>query len=97
MLVIQHNCRQRYKNIVIVLETPISIKVGIVMVQKLCIGSWEICHSRFNFYWPPKEKKEIWVMTAVRKNLGDKIMVDYRTDFIHYPYFMLFEICKLNP
>ena len=36
-------------------------------------------------------------MTAVKKDLGDKIMVDHRTNLIHHPYFMLLEICELNP
>ena len=35
-------------------------------------------------------------MTAVRKDLGDKIIVDYRTNLIYHPYFMLLEICKLD-
>lgn len=70
-----------------VLEIAISIRA---------ISNWEICHSKFNFYCLPKERKEIRVVTAVRKDLRDKIMVDYRTDFIHHQYFILFEICKLN-
>lgn len=36
-------------------------------------------------------------MTAVRKNLTDKIVVDHRTDLINHPYFMLLEIRELDP
>ncbi len=79
------------------LETALSVGVGIVMVQEPFIGSREICHSGFNFYWLPGERKEIRVMTAVRKDLGDKIIVDHRTCLIHHPYFMLLEICELDP
>lgn len=53
MLVIKYNCGQGYKN------TAISTRVAIVIVQKPFLYSQEICYSRFNFYWPPEEKKEI--------------------------------------
>ena len=35
-------------------------------------------------------------MTAVRKDLLDKIIVEYRTDLINYPYFTLLEVWKLD-
>ena len=50
MLVVQHNCGQRYKSIVMALETALSIGAGIIMVQELFIGNWEISHSKFNLY-----------------------------------------------
>lgn len=78
------------------LETIISIKAKIVIIQKPFIGSWEIFHSGFNFYWLLKERKEIEVMTVVKKNLKNKIMIDHKTNLIYYPYSMLFEICKLD-
>ena len=31
-------------------------------------------------------------MTAVRKELVDKIIIDYRTNLVNHPYFMLLEI-----
>lgn len=78
------------------LKTAISVEAGIVIVQEPFIGSQEICHNGFNFYWPPGKRKEIRVMTAVRKDLGDKIMTDHRTDLIYHPYFMLLEIRELD-
>ena len=45
---------------------------------------------------PSREKKKIQVMIAIRKDLRDKIMVDHRTNFSHYIYFMLLKIQKLN-
>ncbi len=79
------------------LETGLSVEAGIVMIQEPFIGNREISHSGFNFYWPQGERKNIRVMTAVRKTLVDKIMVDHRTDLINHPYFMLLEIQKLDP
>lgn len=95
MVVVQHTCGQRYESTVMVLETALSTGAGIVMVQEPFIGIREICHSGFNFYWPTGERKELRVMKAIRKNLGDRMMVDHRTDLIHHPYFMLLEIREL--
>ena len=97
MLVVQHNCGQGYESTVMVVETALYVGAGIVMIQELFIGNWEICHSGFNVYWLPDKRKEIRVMTAVRKDLGYKIMIYYKTNLIHHLYFMLLEICKLHP
>ncbi len=97
MLVVQHNYGQDYDSKMMAMETALSVKNSIVMVQEPFIGIREICHSAFNFYWPEREKKEIRVMIAVRKDLGDKIMIDHGTDLIHYLYFMLLEIRELDP
>lgn len=79
-----------------ILETRISIGARIVMIQESFIGSQEIYYSGFNFYWSPKQKNKIQVITAVRKDLRNKIMVDHRIDLIHYSNFILLKICKLN-
>lgn len=47
----------------------LSIGAGIVMLQESFIGTREINHMAFNLYWPQVERKEIKVMTAVRKLL----------------------------
>ena len=36
-------------------------------------------------------------MTAVRKKLVDKIMIDHRMDLVNHLYFMLLEIRELDP
>ena len=79
------------------LETALSIRAGIIMVQEPFIGNREIAHSGFNFYWLQGEKKNIRVMTAMRKELVDKIIIDHRTDLFNHPYFMLLEIQELDP
>ncbi len=96
MLVEQHNCGQVYESTVMVMETALSVGAVIVMIQKSFTGNREICHSRFNFYWPERESKGIRVMTAIKKDLADKIIGDHRTDLIIRLYFMLLEICKHN-
>lgn len=34
----------------IVLETVLSIKASIIVLQELFIGNYKLCHSAFNFY-----------------------------------------------
>ncbi len=74
------------------METALSVKAGIVMVQEPFIGNREIFHGEFNFYCPQGERKNIRVMTAVRKNL----VVDHRTDLVNHLYFMLLKLQKLD-
>ena len=97
MLIVQHNCGQSYENTLMALETALSVGAGIVMIQEPFIGNRKICHSGFNLYWPQKERKKIRVMTVVRKNLVDRILVDHRMDLVNHPYFMLLKIRKLDP
>ena len=97
MLVIQHNCGQRYESTVMALKTALCIEAGIVMLQELFIGNREVSHSGFNFYWLQGERKNIRVMTAVKKEVIDKIVVDHRTDLVNHPYFMLLGIRELDP
>lgn len=56
----------------------LNIAADIVMVQKLFIGNQEIYHSKFSFYWLPKKKKELKIMTAIGKNLENKSMVNHK-------------------
>lgn len=97
MLVVQHNCGQGYESTIMALETALNIGAGIVMLQEPFIGTREISHSAFNFYWPQANRKEIRVMTAVPKEFTNKIVVEHRTDLINHPYVMLLEIRKLDP
>ena len=96
MLIVQHKYEREYENIVTALEIALNIGVGIVMLQEPFIGNWELSHRAFNFYWPQGDRTTIRVMTAVRKDLLSKIIVEHRTDLINHPYFMLLEIRDLN-
>lgn len=79
------------------LEASLSLKMKIVMIQEPFITSQKINHSRFNFYWLSKETKEIRVIIVMKKNLENKIIVDLRTNLIYHLYFILLEICELDP
>ncbi len=77
-------------------ETELSIKADIVMIQELFIGNQETYHTRFNFYRPQKDRQKIRVMTEIKKNLADKMIMSQKNDLIKYPYFVLLEICKFD-
>ena len=96
MLIIQHNCGRGYKSIVMTLETALDKRAGIIMLQEPYISNRELAHSAFNFYWPQGDRTAIKVMTAVRKDLLDKIVVEHRTDLVNYPYFVHLEIWDLD-
>lgn len=96
MLVIQHNCGRGYESTVMALETAFTIKAGMVMLQEPFLGNRELSHSAFNFYWPQGERSEIRVMTAIRKDLVDKFVVENRTNLVNHPYFILLEIRELD-
>lgn len=84
-----------------VLKMVLSIGIRIGIIEKLFICNQEIWHSKFKFYWSSKEKKELSVMTTIRKNLENKIVNNYKTDFVYYFYLILLkpanQICKKIP
>lgn len=65
-IIIQHSFERNDKSIVIALETALSIKAGIVILQKPFIGNQEISYSTFNYYWSQEKKSEIRLVTVIR-------------------------------
>ena len=96
MLVIQHNCGRGYESTIASLEAALSIGAGIVCLQEPFIGNRSITHSAFNFYWPGGLRTEARVLTAVKKELVDKIIVENRTDLIDHPYFLALDIRDMD-
>lgn len=96
MLVIKHNCEPRYKSTMIALEIALDIQAGIILLQEPFIGNWKLVYSAFNFYWLQRDKTAIRVMMVVKKDLLNKIVIEYKTDLVNYSYFIFFEIQDLN-
>lgn len=92
VLVIQQNCGRGYESTIAALETSLSIGAGIVCLQEPFIGSRSISHGAFNFYWPGGLRNEVRVLTAIKKELVNKIIVDNRTDLVDHPYFLTLDI-----
>ncbi len=78
------------------LEIALNVGTGIIILQKPFIGNRELSHSIFNLYWPQRDRTAIRIMTAVRRDLVNKIIVEHKTDLVNHPYFMLLEIRDLN-
>lgn len=96
MLVVQHNCSREYKSTIASLETAINIGAGIVCLQEPFLGNKNIAHSAFNFYLPGKLRTEARVLTAVEKELVNKIIVENRTDRVDHPYFLTLDIKDMD-
>lgn len=79
-----------------VLEMALTIRFLSVISHKPFIGNWELVYNAFRFYQLQKDKNGIRLMIVVRKNLLDKIIIEYKTDLINYLYFIFFEIRNLN-
>lgn len=88
MLVVQHNCNRGYESTIASLETAISTGAGIVCLQKPFIANRNITHSAFNFYWPGGSRTEACILTAEKKELVNKIIVENRSDLVDNPYFL---------
>lgn len=80
----------------IAIETALNIEVSIIVIQKLFISNWDKSHDGFNFYWPQGKRKNIKVMTSVRKNLTNKIVIDHRTNLINHLLLILLETQELD-
>ena len=96
MLVIQHNYGRGYESTVASLEMAINIGAGIVCLQEPFIGNRNITHSVFNFYWPGGSRTEARVLTAVKKELANRIIVENRSDLVNHPYFLTLDIREMD-
>lgn len=60
------------------------------------IGNRSITHSAFNFYWPGGPRTDVRVLTAVKKELVNNIIVENRTSLIDNPYFLALNIRDMD-
>ncbi len=78
------------------LDTSLSIGAGIACLQEPFIGNRSISHSTFNFYWPTRLRHEALVLTAVKKELVSKIIMDNGTELVDHPYFWVLDIRDID-
>lgn len=78
MLVIQQNCGKRYKYTISALEIALSLDALMIYIEELLIKNQNMSHSGFNLYQPMsgENRKDIWVLTAVRKKIANKMIFD---------------------
>ena len=98
MLVVQQNCGKGYECTISALETALSLGASIVCIQEPFVGRRSISHSGFNLYWPSgfDHRKDIRVLTAVRKDIANEIIFESRSDLISHPYCMALDVKELH-
>ena len=99
MLVVQQNCGKGYECTISALEAGLGLEASIVLIQEPFLGNKSLAHSGFNLYWPSgtDKRKDMRVLTAVRKDISSKIVIENRTDLVSHPYCMVVDIRELDP
>ena len=99
MLVIQQNCGKGYECTISALEAGLGLDAAVVCIQEPFLGSRSISHSVFNLYWPSgtDNRKDMRVLTAVREDILDNVIIENRTDLVSHPYCMVLDIKERNP
>ena len=99
MLVIQQNCGKGYECTLSALETALGLGASIVCIQEPFIGNRSISHSGFNLYWPiaGENRRDIRVLTAVRKEIVNNVVLDNRLDLANHLYSLVLDIKELHP
>ena len=94
MLVLQHNCARTAAVVHAALEATLEAGAGIACLQEPPVGKNDISHPGFMLYWPEGPRKDTRVVTAVRRDIVDKIVIEARTDLANHPYFMVIDVIE---
>lgn len=99
MLVVQRNDDKGYECTISALEAGIGLDAEIVCIQEPFLGKRDISHYGFNLSWPSEtdNRKHMRVLTAVRKDILDKVIIENRTDLVNHPYCSVLNIKELHP
>ena len=99
MLVIQQNCGKGYECTISAFEAGLSLEAEIVCIQEPFLGNRHVSHSGFNLYWSSgtDNRKNMRVLTAVRKDILNRVLIENRTDLVSHPYCLVLDIKELHP
>ena len=80
------------------LEAGLGLEASIIYIQEPFLGSWSISHFGFNLYWPSRtdNRKDMQVLTAIRKDILYKVIIDNWTDLVSYPYCSILDIKEFH-
>lgn len=70
----------------------ISIGAGIICLEEPFIRNKNIIYSAFHFYWLGRSRNKARVLTAVKKELANRIIVESELDLLDHPYFLALDI-----
>ena len=94
MLVLQHNCPRAGPIVHAALEAALEAQAGIACLQEPPVGGRDFSHPGFVLYWPECPREHARVVTAVRRDLVDKVVIEARTDLADHPYFVVLDVVE---
>lgn len=99
MLVIQQNRGKGYECTISTLETALSLGASMVCIQEPFIRNQVLSHSGFNLYWPADQgnRRDVRVLTAIRKDTASNIIFDNRSDLTSHPYCIILDVNERHP
>ena len=67
-----------------------------VCIQEPFIEQRAIQHNSFNLHWLGGERKDARVLTAIKKDLVNRVVIKKRSDLVNHPYVMTLDIKDLD-
>lgn len=74
----------------------LNIEAGLICLQEAFLENKNIAHNTFNFYWLRGVRADARVLTAIKKELGNQIIVENRTDLMDHLYLMALDIRDID-
>ena len=89
---------KRYECIISVLEAALGLKALLVCIQESFLQNRSFAHTKFNLYWPSEtdDQKDMQVLTVIKKDILNKIIIDNWTNLVSHPYCIVLDIRKHN-
>ena len=94
MLVLQHNCARTGAVVHTALEAALEAGAGLACLQEPPVGKHDISHPGFLLYWPECPREHARVVTAVRRDIVDRVVINARTDLVNHPYFVALDVVE---
>jgi hypothetical protein len=96
MYIVQLNCQKGYEHTMAALKTALRFEAGVVCIQEPFIGDKPLIHSAFNLYWPSGCRKNLRVLTVVRRDMLNRVVVESRLNIVDHPYYLALDIKELT-
>ncbi len=94
MILLQHNCARTGAVVHTALEAALEAGAEIACLQEPPVGKHDIGHPGFMFFWPEGPREHARVVTAVRRDIVNKVVIEARTDLIDHPYFIAVDVVE---
>lgn len=93
MRIVQHNCQRNYAVCRATFQVGVDIGAEILCLQEPYLGGKGMAHPAYEFRFGYKsEYRQERVAIGVKKDLGVRIIVEYRSDLIEHSYIQVIGI-----